>query len=666
MPIRSAFVAAYRWGNFAGILFCFALGAVLAQAQKPPVRFELSTPNLTITARSAHGKFSGLHLQDGMGRRSLDFPEAFTLVLKNKSLIRSTAMRMSQPFATESLKPAANAQRLGDRLPGKQLCATFTTSAPKVSVRWCAVVRQGADYLRQQVKISALSQDLPIAEVRLLEFVDANAHVAGTVKGSPIVDGSMFFGFEHPLSTSSVENGKVTASILRDLPLRAGQSVSYSSVAGAAPRGQMRRSFLQYLENERPRPYQPFLHYNSWYDLGYQNRYDEAGVLDRIHSFATQLVSQRGVRLDSFLMDDGWDDPNSLWGFDRGLPQGFTKAAQAAGKYHAGIGVWLSPWGGYAKQKEERIVFGREHGYEIVKGGFALSGPKYYAKFEQTCLNMIARYGVNQFKFDGTGNVNSVVPGSAFDSDFDAAIHLIGRLRRAKPGIFINLTTGTTPSPFWVFYADSIWRSGNDHSFAGVGSSRQRWITYRDQETYRNIVRKGPLYPLNSLMLHGIIYARYAEGLKTDPQNDFADEVHSYFGSGTQLQEMYITPALLSRKDWDTLAEAARWSRAHADILKDVHWIGGDPGQLEVYGWAAWDRKQGIITLRNPSDHAQRFALDVQAAFELPANAPQTYTVREAWKTAHPDKFSKLQAGQVFQLELSPLEVVTLEATPSS
>ena len=73
---------------------------------------------------------------------------------------------------------------------------------------------------------------------------------------------------------------------------------------------------------------------------------------------------------------------------------------------------------------------------------------------------MIRKYGVNQFKFDGTGNVDSVVPGSQFDSDFSAAIHLIGELRAAKPDIFINLTTGTWPSPFWLMYADSIWRGG--------------------------------------------------------------------------------------------------------------------------------------------------------------------------------------------------------------
>ena len=30
--------------------------------------------------------------------------------------------------------------------------------------------------------------------------------------------------------------------------------------------------------------------------------------------------------------------------------------------------------------------------------------------------------------------------------------------------------------------------------------------------------------------------------MKTDPGDDFGNEVRSYFGTGTQLQEMYITP----------------------------------------------------------------------------------------------------------------------------
>jgi len=165
---------------------------------------------------------------------------------------------------------------------------------------------------------------------------------------------------------------------------------------------------------------------------------------------------------------------------------------------------------------------------------------------------MIHKFGVNQFKFDGTGNVDKVFPGSQFDSDFAAAIHLISELRAARPDLFVNLTTGTWPSPFWLLYADSIWRGGEDDSTAGVGTYRERWITYRDADTYRHIVQHGPLYPLNSLMLTGLIYEKEHTQLNTDPGNDFRNEVRSFFGTGTQLQEMYITPQLLTAANWTT------------------------------------------------------------------------------------------------------------------
>src|SRR5258708_13466293 len=118
-------------------------------------------------------------------------------------------------------------------------------------------------------------------------------------------------------------------------------------------------------------------------------------------------------------------------------------------------------------------------------------------------MEMVKKYGVNQFKFDGTGNVDTVVKGSDFDSDFDAAIHLIGDLRQVKPDLYINLTTGTYPSPFWLMYADSIWRGGDDHSFAGVGPKRERWITYPDRDAYDHIVNARSPYPFNPLLLPG-------------------------------------------------------------------------------------------------------------------------------------------------------------------
>ena len=648
-----------------------ALLTIFVVATSPALtgqRLEIQSGTLRATVALHDGRFDGLSVTDGSSGRSLSMKEAFVVVLKDKTELRSSDMQLTPIAETSSVvDPHLALRRTQDKVELTKSCWQFSSTSSSASFAWCLTARPGTGYVRELLRISAGPTDLPIAEVRLLEFDDAGAKVDGSVNGSPIVDRNMFFGLEHPLSVSTVNHGVVKASLFRDLPLRAGQSATYSAVIGSSEPGQIRRAFLAYLENERPRAYEPFLHYNSWYDLGYENRFDEAGAIDRVNAFGRNLVEERQVKLDSFLFDDGWDDPNTLWGFDAGFPDGFTKTGEAAAKYNAGIGVWLSPWGGYAEQKNERIAYGKSHGFEIQNDGYALSGPKYFDQFQRICLEMIEKYHVNQFKFDGTGNANRVFPGSAFDSDFDAAIHLIERLRKEEPKLFINLTTGTTASPFWLFYADSIWRGGEDHDFSGVGDSRQRWITYRDAQTYKNIVLKGPLFPLNSLMLHGMIYAKQAKDLATDPGNDFADEVHSYFGSGTQLQEMYITPALLTKANWDTLAEAARWSRAHSETLKDTHWIGGDPDKLEVYGWAAWSPKAGIVTLRNPSTKVQHYSLNLERIFEVRSHAAIAYKVHSAWgdaKAWKPDASRTIQIGKPLDIALAPFEVLTLEADP--
>jgi hypothetical protein len=610
---------------------------------------------ISVAVRGAEGQFRGLHVTDELARRPLDLPQAFVLVMKGGSVLRSSAMHMG-PLTVSDLPEGTAASHAA----GKRACADFSYPGFPGRLHWCLLMREHAGYFRQELTIHATS-DAAIAEVRMLDFSDPGAHVDGTVHGSPIVDPGMFFGFEHPLSTAQVDGDHAIASLARVLPLRAGQSTTYSSVVGVAAPGQMRRAFLHYIENERPRAYRPFLHYNSWFDIAFGGAYNETDAIDRIQAFGRELVDKRHVEMNSFLFDDGWDNPNSMWGFNSGFPDGFTKTAAAAEQIHAGVGVWFSPWGGYSRRLKERMAYGHAHGYEIINGGYALSGPKYYSRFEQVCLEMVDRYGVNQFKIDGTGNANRVFPGSAFDSDFDAAIHLIQVIRARKPGIFINLTTGTYPSPFWLFYADSIWRGGDDSNFAGVGTSRQQWITYRDEQTYRDTVVRGPLFPINSLMLHGIIYAKLAPRLSTDPAHDFPDGVHDYFATGTQLQEMYITPSLLSSTDWDTLAHAAKWARRNADILVDTHWIGGDPGRLQVYGWAAWSPKGWIVTLRNPSDKPQTFTLDLESALQLPHGASVSGEASDPF--GKPGAASTRLDPHHAEIHLAPFEVHTFESS---
>lgn len=589
---------------------------------------------------------------------------AFSLRLFDGSQIASSKMKRMGAPRVENVVPDPRAARFADREAGQAILAAFEDEQRRIRATWRAMLRSGSHYIRQEITFEALGKNLPVSQITLLDMDLEGAKVMGSVKGSPVAGENWFFGFEHPLSESTLEGNRFRCSIARQLPLEPGHTVSFSSVIGITDSGQIRRGFLDYIERERAHPYRTFLHYNSWYDLGYFTPYNEAAALDAINAFGRELHVKRGVVLNSYLFDDGWDNHKSLWNFNSGFPQGFTPLKKAAAKFGAAPGVWLSPWGGYDGPRVERLAYGKTQGYEENSEGFVLSGPRYFKRFRQVCMQMIQKYGVNQFKFDGTANDVTVYPGSKFNSDFDAMITLIGELRAAEPELYVNLTTGTYPSPFWLRYADSIWRGGDDHSFAGVGTSRQQWVTYRDAATYKHVVRPGPLYPLNSLMLHGLIYARYAQKLNTDPHHDFADEVHDYFGTGTQLQEMYITHSLLSRGDWDTLAEAARWSRRNADILVDTHWIGGDPTQLEPYGWASWSSRGGIITLRNPDQVAHTIDLDPRDAFELPTGASQEYVARSPWQDDARKPKIHLHAGQPHRFRLAPFEVLTLEAAP--
>lgn len=609
------------------------------------------------------GTFSDLQVSDRMHQRTIAVP-SFSLRFADGSIMKAHDLRVVEAPSIHEMKAVRNSSRYAAQQNGREIDAVLTDTAGEIRVDYSVVLRDGSAYLRQIVGITATKRDLPIKEIRLIDLQLQDIQVAGKVAGSPLVATNFFFGFEHPLTVSSAREGRGVSDLERTLPLPRGQSITCSSVIGVAPAGQMRRTFLAYIERERAHPYRTFLHYNSWYDLGYFTPYDESQALDRINTFGRELHEKREVTLDSFLFDDGWDNHSSLWDFNKGFPGGFTAVRDAARKYDASPGIWMSPWGGYSKPKQERIAFGRSEGFEIVDNGYALSGPKYYDRFRSVCIDMVRKYGINQFKFDGTGNVDHVVPGSHFDSDFSAMIHLIGELRQEKPDIYINFTTGTYASPFWLLYADSTWRGGEDDSLAGVGSNRERWITYRDAETYTRVVLRGPLYPLNSLMLHGIIYAQYDERLNSDPGDDFAQEVHSYFGSGTQLQELYITPSLLTEKNWDTLAEAARWARENASVLKDTHWVGGDPRWLQVYGWASWSPEKAILVLRNPSNQVGVINIDLAKVLELPLDAPTSYTAKSPWKADSNKASVTLGAHTPQKFLLAPFEVLTLDLRP--
>ena len=241
---------------------------------------------------------------------------------------------------------------------------------------------------------------------------------------------------------------------------------------------------------------------------------------------------------------------------------------------------------------------------------------------------------------------------------------MIGELRALKPDLYINLTTGTYPSPFWLRYADSIWRGGEDHEFPGVGTNREQWITYRDADTYEHVVLAGPLYP-----------AEFAHAARHHLREARQEPRTPTRGTISRTRCATTSAPARSCRRCTSLRRCCRgrtgtpWPRrqagraTNADVLVDTHWIGGDPAQLEVYGWASWTPRKAILVLRNPSDKPQTINLDIAKAFELPADAARTYQMRSPWKEDRGLESLRVAAGQPHTFSLKPFEVLVLEGT---
>ncbi len=607
-------------------------------------------------------------LSDISGNTELDFTttELFTLVVNGK-IVRSSDFKIASLPEEYKLIPDKKSGQQSQTQGGKAIKATFISCDKSIAVQWTAILRDGSNYIQQQFIFSTKRADLKVSEYNF-ELLTPGKVLAGTVDGSPATFRNFFFACENPMTKISLQEKGESENIQFHLPrynnLTDNEPFTCSIAMGVAPKNQMRRAFLYYLERERVHPYVQYLHYNSWFDISFGKlKLDEKQCLNVISHIGDSLTKKRGVTLSGFVFDDGWDDNSSLWQFNRGFPNGFDLLTSEAKKYNSGIGMWISPWGGYNTEKIERLKYGKTQGFETNDNGFSLAGPNYYSRFKEVCLNRIKQNGITYFKFDGIGSANGL-NGNKYEKDIEALFRLTGELRTANPDLFINLTVGTWPSPFFLWYGNSIWRGSADVSFTGEGNKREQWITYRDGETFKNIVSKAPLFPLNSVMLHGICIAKHGEpGEMNYDIEDIRNEIHSYFGSGTGIQELYISWDLLNAEDWDILAESAKWSKANKQIFADTHWIGGDPEKGRVYGWAAWNNNQGVLTLRNPSSKPATFAIDIADAFELPENAATKYILKSPWIADSKKAEIKAEAGKKITFRLKPYEVVNFDAS---
>ena len=449
----------------------------------------------------------------------------------------------------------------------------------------------------------------------------------------------------------------------RKTTLQPGEIWDVSSVLGIFAPGQKRRSFLAYMERERVMPYRPFIHYNSWYELNI-NRNNDSDPAKRMTE--EQCLAVLKDWQEQFFQKRG------MWDFHKMFPQGFKRIDAAAGRQKAGIGTWLGPVGGYGASKGKRLAYWNVKHPDNKIGNFQLSNKEYFDAFVGRCSQMVKDYNMKYFKFDGIStHFHAKGPGN--EEDAEGIIRVLNALRKKKGDLYINCTVGTWASPFWFRYADSVWRQENDFGTIGAGDNRDKWITYRDRLVHEVFVQGSPLMPINSMMTHGLMVTKFGPPacMPRDPEN-VKKELRCATACGTSLQELYVDRDLMSANGgvlWDELAKGIKWIRRNADVLDDVHWVGGNPWNKEtnegaVYGWAAWNKNKATLALRNSSDQEKSLTGTLRSILDIPANVKGSITFKDSYDDQRTlDGFSgnSVDIDKEISFTLKPFEVLVYE-----
>lgn len=502
-------------------------------------------------------------------------------------------------------------------------------------------------------------------------------------------EGGAFFGLEYPTAENILK-----MSSAGKVELRCGQEIgekihsswvkSEWAVVGLSPNVYVKQWFWKYVDRIRVAPLKPYLLYNSWYDLRSPEMVKdplrdmtEENVLRTVASFKERLIEERGLHLDAFVLDDGWDIYRSDWVMNPDqFPNGLAPVKKALEDMGTKLGIWLGPIGGYS-YREQRVGWMKANGYEVVGDQMCVAGKLYHRLLKKRLVDFIRSEGVSYYKWDGIQfTCNEAGHGHLPDiysrrAVMESVVDLCQSVRAENPDIFLNITSGTWLSPWWLKYANTIWMQGYDYGYSNVPSisRRDRAMTYRDSVLYDDLERFDFWFPIANLMTHGIIKGHLQLlGGELEPLEKFSHNALLYFARGISMWELYISPDYLTEEEWDILAQAIRWTKDRFSTLCSTEMIGGDPEQREAYGYVHFSGKKGLVAVRNPFIEPQTVRLHLSESLGLDGDAeglvlervyptlwisPQVYAAGSSMEIP-------LQGYETAIYEIYPLEEATL------
>jgi hypothetical protein len=444
--------------------------------------------------------------------------------------------------------------------------------------------------------------------------------------------------------------------------------------------------FYQYLDEIRISKLRPYTLYNSWYDLRSPqyphvpegNVMNEKNIMHIIDLIQRNMVNKYAIHLDGFVLDDGWDVYESDWKLrEKTFPKGLKPISERLKKYGTDLGIWFGPSGGYSF-RQKRIQWMSENQYEVIgdphdrnRSMLCLAGKNYSKLFKKRTLDMVNNQGVSYFKWDGIqfacNDASHGHPIGIYSrrAVMQSVIDKCQAVRAANPKTYLNITSGTWLSPWWIQYANQIWMQGQDYAYSDAPSisKRDAAMTYRDYVLYDDFVKQKKWFPIANLMTHGIIKGNLQNlGGAAEPLDKFTNNALLYFARGVSMYELYISPDILNEAEWQAIAKSLKWAKDRFDILQNSFFIGGNPAKKEAYGYAHYKDNQGIIALRNPFIKQQQMNVSLEPALGLSPSAKNLIVEQVyPYHYIYPETYA---AGDSIKINLNSYETAIFEIYP--
>lgn len=470
--------------------------------------------------------------------------------------------------------------------------------------------------------------------------------------GQPIYINGMYLGCEFPATDNNIENNIAriryySGKTLESMCKGENHYSTWKTVFGAARSLDMeviRADFLEYITSIS-QPLYLRTQYNSWFD--HMLEIDDKKIRDSFFEIEKGLTQYGVPPVNSYVVDDGWVDyDKDFWCFNSKFPNELHESSALAKKFSSDFGLWLGPRGGYNSKTSsfgKRMQKSGKGGHNKLAKDVCVADHRYIKNITDFFIDYMDRFDINYWKLDGfllrscknkhhghpTGGYENMY---CFTDNWESWLKVFTDMRafRAKQGkdLWLNQTSYCNASPWYLAYSESLWMQNSsdvdfiDKTKSGeklCGKDYDKMLTYRDSRYFDFHKTRQYQFPLSNMYNHEPIYGNTAKIKMTD--DEFRKYMFMISTRGTAFWELYYSFNLFTDDMWRINMDVLRFIRENFEILRNAKLIGNSPDTGSVYGYSAWNGKEGIVSLRNPANREQEFSVTLDRIIGVGENA---------------------------------------------